>query len=227
MKKQKEIDWIFFDVGGVLTDDSESEEWRKQIDFEILHDYDKSITREMIDEAFALGSSTVGGTDDNLIKVIVQNKDEAEKLIQKVRLQKTKRWPTMKDFTERSPTMPDALNVIRELSKSYKLAIIANQPHETLERLNREGLSDYFENIGISAQKGLHKPDLKFFESILEEVGADPRKSVMIDDNIERGLFPAKKLGMKTVWFDPGIKRSVPDWVDYKIKNFKEILSIF
>jgi HAD superfamily hydrolase (TIGR01549 family) len=227
MKKQKEIDWIFFDVGGVLTDDSESEEWRKQIDFEVLYDYDKSITRKMIDEAFALGSSIVGGTDDNLIKIIIQDKNEAEKLIHKVRSLKAERWPTMKDFSERSPTMPDALVVVRELSKSYKLGIIANQPYETLERLKREGLSDYFENIGISAKKGFHKPDIKFFESILEEVGADPQKSVMIDDNIERGLFPAKKLGMKTVWFDPGIKRSVPIWVDYKIKNFKEILSIF
>jgi len=33
MKKQKEIDWIFFDVGGVITDDRESEELRKQMDF--------------------------------------------------------------------------------------------------------------------------------------------------------------------------------------------------
>ena len=162
MKKQKEIDWIFFDVGGVLTDDSESEEWRKQIDFEVLYDYDKLITRKMIDEAFALGSSIVGGTDDNLIKIIIQDKNEAEKLIHKVHSLKAERWPTMKDFSERSPTMPDALSVVRELSKSYKLGIIANQPHETLERLKREGLSDYFENIGISAQKGLHKPDIKF-----------------------------------------------------------------
>ena len=227
MKKQTQIEWIFFDVGGVLTDDSESEEWRKQVDFEVLHDYDNSITREMVDEAFALGSSTVGGTDDNLIKIIIQDKDEAEKLIHKVRSLKAERWPTMKDFAYRSPIMPDALVVVKELSQFYKLGIIANQPHETIERLEKEGLSNYFENIGLSAKKGLHKPDISFFESVLKEVGADPKKSVMIDDNIERGLEPAKKLGMKTIWFDPGIKRSVPDWVDFKVKNFKELLSLF
>ncbi len=226
MKKQKEIDWIFFDVGGVITDDRESEELRKQIDFEILREYDNSITRKMVDSAFILGSSTVGGTDDNLIKIIIQNRSEADKLINKVRSLKAEHWPTMKDFAYRSPIMPDALSVVKELSKLYKLGIIANQPHETIERLEQAGLSDYFENIGISAKKGLHKPEISFFESILEEVGADPKRSVMIDDNIERGLQPAKKLGMKTVWFDPGIKRSVPEWVDYKITTFKELLSI-
>ena len=227
MKKQKEIDWIFFDVGGVLTDDSESEEWRKQIDFEVLHNYDKSITREMIDEAFVLGSSTVGGTDNNLIKIIIQDKNEAEKLIHKVRLLKKERWSTMKDFAYRSPIMPDALAVIRELSKFYKLGIIANQPPETTERLEKEGLLNYFENVRLSAGKDLHKPDIRLFESVLKYNNVNPQKSVMVDDNIERGLAPAKKLGMKTVWFDPGIKRNIPDWVDFKVKSFKEILSVF
>lgn len=227
MKKQKEIDWIFFDVGGVLTDDSESEEWRKQMVFNVLHDYDKSITREMVDEAFPLASSTTGNTDDNLIKVIVQDKDEIEKLILKARSLKTNRWPTMKDFADRSPFMPDALSVVKELSKSYKLGIIANQPHDTTERLEQEGLSNYFENIGISSMKGLHKPDIKLFEVILEETGADSQRSVMIDDNIERGLVPAKKLGMKTVWFDCGVRKNAPGWMDFKIKTFKDLLSIF
>ena len=49
----------------------------------------------------------------------------------------------------------------------------------------------------------------------------------MIDDNIERGLMPAKKLGMKTIWFDWGIRKDYPDWIDYKIQKLEDLLQIF
>jgi 8-oxo-dGTP diphosphatase len=227
MKKQKEIDWIFFDVGGVITDDRESEELRKQMDFDLLHDYDLSITREMVDDAFQKGSSFVGGTDDNLIKVIVKKEKDAERLIMEIRKRKNELWPNMEVFAYRSPFTQGILDVVKKLSKYYRLGIIANQPHETTRRLKEFEISDYFENIGLSAVKGLHKPDVKFYELVLKENNIDPKKSIMIDDNIERGLAPAKKLGMKTIWFDWGIRKDYPDWVDYKIQKSEDLLDIF
>ncbi len=227
MKKQKEIDWIFFDVGGVITDDRESEELRKQMDFELLHDYDSSITREMIDDAFQKGSSFVGNTDDNVIKVIVKNQEDVEKLIIEIRKRKKKIWPDMEVFANRSPFTLSVIDVAKKLSKFYRLGIIANQPPETTKRLKEAGISDYFENIGLSAAKGLHKPDIKFYESVLKDNNVNPQKSFMIDDNIERGLAPAEKLGMKTIWFDWGIRKDYPKWIDYKIQKLDDLLDIF
>ncbi len=227
MKKQKEIDWIFFDVGGVITDDRESEELRKKMDFELLHDYDPSITREMIDDAFQKGSSFVGGTDDNIIKVIVKNQEDVERLITEIRKRKKEIWPNMEIFANRSPFTFGIIDVAKKLSQFYHLGIIANQPHETTKRLREAGISDYFENIGLSAVKDLHKPDTKFYESILKDNNIDPQKSIMIDDNIERGLVPAKKLGMKTIWFDWGIRKDYTEWIDYKIRKLEDLLDIF
>jgi len=67
----------------------------------LLHDYDLSITREMVDDAFQKGSSFVGGTDDNLIKVIVKKEKDAERLIMEIRKRKNELWPNMEVFAYR------------------------------------------------------------------------------------------------------------------------------
>lgn len=227
MKKQQNIDWIFFDVGGVLMDDSESEEWRKNMVLDVLKEYDAAFTRKEIDEAFYRGSSFVGNTDANIIKVLVKEEKICQKLIEEAKKRRSLRWSTMKEFSERSHFTEGIKEVIEELSKYYNLGIIANQPHEINDRLEKEGLLQYFKNVGLSAEKGLHKPDPLLFKQILEESGALAEKSVMIDDNIERGLAPARNLGMKTVLFDWGYRAEYPEWINFKIKKATDLLDIF
>lgn len=45
----KNIEWIFFDVGGVLSDESKFTEWRIKNDLEILQKYKPNLSRKNIE----------------------------------------------------------------------------------------------------------------------------------------------------------------------------------
>ena len=47
---------------------------------------------------------------------------------------------------------------------------------------------------------GLSKPDKKFFEAALRELGAEPKDVVMIGDTYRNDIRPAIDLGMRTIW---------------------------
>lgn len=122
---------------------------------------------------------------------------------------------------------PGTREVLETLAQEYKLGIIANQSTEARQKLIEADILSYFDFVGISHELKLSKPDPWIFEAAFEATGATPGKSVMIDDNIERGLAPAKKLGMKVVWYDLGTRKDPPDWIDFRIENLDDLLSIF
>ncbi len=76
------------------------------------------------------------------------------------------------------------------------MVLIANQHESIRKKLDEAGVLQYFTHTTVSNEYKLEKPDSRIFSSVLEEVGVDSKNTVMIDDNIERGLIPAKEIGM-------------------------------
>ena len=123
---------------------------------------------------------------------------------------------------------PDAELVLQKLSQKYQLGIIANQQKEAIGLLENAGLEKYFYHFKVSDHHGVKKPDPRYFEAVLKETGADPKRSAMIDDNLVRGLMPAKKIGMKTVWFKRNDFQNNKDrTADFTVNNLSELLNIF
>ncbi len=75
------------------------------------------------------------------------------------------------------------------------------------------GIGKYFDVVMASAEAGCAKPDLKIFSMALDEAECDPADAVMIGDRLDNDIFPAKKLGMKTIWVRQGyaIYQSIDD----------------
>ena len=48
------------------------------------------------------------------------------------------------------------------------------------------------------------KPDRRIFEKALEMAGCTPEDAAMIGDRLDNDIYPAKMLGMKTVWVRQG-----------------------
>lgn len=57
----------------------------------------------------------------------------------------------------------DARFVLEELSKQFKLGVIANQNGNLSERLRRWNIDKYFTTIISSADYGVSKPDERLF----------------------------------------------------------------
>lgn len=62
---------------------------------------------------------------------------------------------------------------------------------------------DYFEELFLSYQMELAKPDIKIFEAVLEKTGIEPRETFFIDDS-EANCRTAELLGITTHLCKPG-----------------------
>lgn len=218
------IEWIFFDVGGVLLDDSLYESLRLEILTKIIRIFDSSISRHNIIESIPKASAMPGILNDNILNLFLRDK---QKLYMAKNLLASRKHD-LREMASKSQLRPDAKSVLSSLHKTYKLGLIANQPQSTKELLNSFGVSKYLSHALVSDDHGFRKPDLRYFQAVLNECNVSAERSVLIDNNIERGLLPAKKLGMTTIWFNTVDKPNNENKsIDYQIKNLSDLLKIF
>ncbi len=127
---------------------------------------------------------------------------------------------------------PEAKAVLERLSPAYHLGIIANQKPGAVSRLEGYGLRRYFEIIVASAEAGLAKPDPRIFQLALQQAGCQPEEAAMIGDRPDNDIYPAKRLGMKTVRVKQGHAacqepRSGEYEADVTIERLRELPGLF
>lgn len=97
--------------------------------------------------------------------------------------------------------LPDKelLNYIKSLRKNYKTAILSNANRGVLTlKLGDDWLRECFDEIIVSADYGVLKPDPRIYQIAIDKLGVDYQESVFIDDR-EMFLDVASRLGMKTI----------------------------
>ncbi|MFH0739932.1 MAG: HAD family hydrolase [bacterium] len=215
------IKWIFFDIGGVLRDETDYNNWRKNILLLKAREINPDISDYDFEIAHNQASKMPGSLRENILEILTGDRELAKKIRDKIQGQGT-------EILQRAPIMPHAMEVVKELSKKYSLGIISNYSLAITGFLKESGLADYFKILGISEDYGLHKPDPGFFKAVLGDAGAKFAESAMIDDNVERGLDVAKQLGMTTVFFNNTGRQDIPkNIVDFTISSLTDLLNIF
>lgn len=121
--------------------------------------------------------------------------------------------------------------VLHSLSQRYKLGIIANQADKLVDRLNSWGILKYFSFIISSWDYKIMKPDIKLFQIALEQSGYNASETVMVGDRLDNDIFPAKTIGMKTIWIKQGFggmqnPKTDEYFPDAEITNLNELLYI-
>lgn len=218
------IEWIFFDVGGVLIDDSAFEEARQNLLLRTIRLIDSSVTQSILKEMMLKASSMTGPINDNVLNLFIRDKQK----LYVARNFLAGRRSELNEAATNNTVRKEAKEVLAILSKKYQLGLIANQPTSNKTLLEEAGVDKYLNHFLVSQEHGFGKPDLRYFQSVFEATGADPQNSVMVDNNIERGLCSAKRLKMTTVWFNNGPKEDTDDSnVDYTIDNLPSLLNIF
>jgi len=118
------------------------------------------------------------------------------------------REETRRRFNELNPLLPDSLEVVRTLSRQYRLGIAANQMAACRPLLVKRGFLPHFKALLLSEEIGLAKPDPRFFKRLLRVAACTPEKVVMVGDRIDNDIIPARKMGLRTIWLrlDPANK---------------------
>lgn len=121
--------------------------------------------------------------------------------------------------------------IIKKLSKNYKLAIITNGLTVVQKnRISKSTIAKYFEEIIISEEIGLSKPNSEIFEYTLNKIGhADKDSVLMMGDSLTSDIKGGMNFGIDTCWYNPyKIKNThnfKPTYEIYDLKELKEILS--
>lgn len=94
------------------------------------------------------------------------------------------------------------IQLLDQLKPKFKLHLITNGFFDVQHnKINKSGLSKYFDVILTADEAGVKKPDPKIFEIALQKSGARVEESVMIGDSLLADIEGAQNIGMDSIWF--------------------------
>lgn len=97
------------------------------------------------------------------------------------------------------PHVLESLKLLR--SKGFRLWLLSNaQEVFTLYELRHLGLLDAFDGIYISSTFGYRKPDVRFFQALLEKQNLDSKTCLMIGNDRQTDIAGAKAAGLDTFY---------------------------
>ncbi len=226
----KKIQWLFFDVGSTLVDES--------ICYEDCLRQSISGTSLTFDEVY-----------DFAVDCYRRNLKGDKEVLRHYGLPKPVWHPHLEKV------YPDAADCLKQLHAHYHIGIIANQYIGLSERLASYGLLEHIDLVISSEESSgstwkldqssssadrpvplyacpLKKPDPAIFLLALEKANCRPEEAVMIGDRLDNDIVPAKALGMKTAWIRQGFGglasiRTPQEQADYILQNLNEALSCF
>jgi HAD superfamily hydrolase (TIGR01549 family) len=189
------IEVVFFDVGGVLYDDTVyARAWNRA-----LREAGARFTDEEFDEEYSAARAAQSGSFRR--RLMARFLPEADLRTLESIAERFWRYPPTARYD-------DAIPCLERLHAEYRLGVIANQPGEVRAAMSRDGLAAFFEVWGISDELGVGKPDPTLFELAAKAAGVPPASAVMVGDRLDYDVRPARSVGMRAIWM---LRGEAPD----------------
>jgi putative hydrolase of the HAD superfamily len=182
------IEMVFFDIGGVMYDDTVyARSWVQAL---------REMGAEFTDEEFeAEYAAARAAQSESFRRRLTRRFLGEDQDLAPVEARAAKYWSY-----PATALYPDTVACLEALEGRYRLGIIANQPTSVRAAMDRDGLSRFFEVWGVSDDLGLQKPDPKLFSHVLSTAGIPPDRTVMLGDRLDYDVRPAKLAGMHAIW---------------------------
>ncbi len=195
---KKEIKAIIFDVGGVLALGGSSH-WKKNkftpsgVHLNMVKKLKISID-QYIDSFDTTYASAITGkiSPKKAIETLSVNFGTTSKKLREFYLDSYK-----KNFKQNKELLKKTFNLKR---LGYKIAVLSDQWFLSKEALMPKKIYKKFNEVVVSCDVGIRKPDKKIYQLALKKLKFAPHEILFID-NQKWNIFPAKKLGMKTILF--------------------------
>ena len=209
----KNAEFLFFDVGYTLSDETAVWEERARLHAATSEAAARGLCASDIFKAFERASA----------------RREAPYHGAMAELGLAERFPYRSDLES---VYPEAGDVLKRLSERFKLGVIANQQPGLRDRLREMRLLSFFSVVISSEDYPFRKPDLRLFREGLRAAGVAAQKAVMIGDRIDNDVLPAKALGMGTVRVLQGLgtlqtPETDADTPDCTVNSLRELIPIF
>lgn len=99
--------------------------------------------------------------------------------------------------------MAGVRDILESLKPHVKLGVITNYKYASgmTGLLRRTGLDEFLAASAVSSEVGWKKPAPAIYEAILERLATDAVECVLVGNELEKDLWQASRLGMKTVLY--------------------------
>lgn len=99
-----------------------------------------------------------------------------------------------------------SIELVESLHKDYKLTIITNGLAAVQDsRIRKSAIAKYFEDIVISEEVKVSKPDPRIFELALKNINCtDKSKVLIVGDSLTSDIQGGINSGIDTCWYNPG-----------------------
>jgi epoxide hydrolase-like predicted phosphatase len=95
----------------------------------------------------------------------------------------------------------ELIGYLRGLKSRYKTALLSNAWDDLRSVIQRNwAISDVFDEMIISAEVGIAKPDARIYRIAVDRLGVAPQEAVFVDDFIEN-IASARAFGLQTIHF--------------------------
>ena len=136
----------------------------------------------------------------------------------------------MKHLSLASFLYDDSMALVESLHKDYRLTIITNGLTDVQDnRVRKSIIGKYFEDVVISEEVLVSKPDPKIFELALNNIKhTDKSKVLMVGDSLTSDIQGGINFGIDTCWFNPNKiinnTKIKPTYEIYNLMELKDIL---
>lgn len=122
-----------------------------------------------------------------------------------------------------------ARKLLDALTPQHRLGLITNGYGQVQRpRLVNFDLGRYFESVTISGEIGIAKPDPRFFDAAMAELGEPDRATVLVvGDSLSSDMAGAIGYGLSSCWYNPASKPNTSGKSpDYEVTALSDVLAI-
>jgi epoxide hydrolase-like predicted phosphatase len=191
LKKEAEmkIKAVIWDLGGVLVrtmDRSRRVQWEERLRLK------RGELDRLVFEGDAGRAAALGNADSTHIWLSLR---------ERFKLSSEQIKQLADDFWAGDRVDQDLISLIRELRHEFKIGLLSNAWPDLRNAIeNVWEIADVFDDIVISAEIGLVKPDPKIYEYSLNRLDISPQEAIFIDD-FAVNINAAQALGLHTIHF--------------------------
>ncbi|MDO5571803.1 MAG: YjjG family noncanonical pyrimidine nucleotidase [Bacteroidales bacterium] len=117
-----------------------------------------------------------------------------------------------------------ALELLKYLYPLYPMHILSNGFTEVqYKKIKSGGVDRFFSKIILSEQIGINKPDKRFFEYALSQIGVTASQTIMIGDNYNTDIIGAINSGIDQIYYNPNSLIVEGNEPTFQVKKLSEI----
>ena len=121
--------------------------------------------------------------------------------------------------------MSGAAALLQAVKRRARIGIVSNNLlEEQQDKLRHCALDGYIDELVVSEEAGVSKPEPRIFQIALERLGCRPEQVVMIGDSWAADVVGAKAAGIRAIWFNPlGHERPADDPAVEELRSLEPV----